>query len=152
MLTGRTCPSPKLRQSANDNLGQANDIDEHRRPPLSLGGGPGVLARLGLPSPSEGGLHARQSRQDVSGALGVGPETSEDLRAFKTNWAQPGGQWSISPAAPSPRRTARSGRQSMALDLSEPVRPLVEGYVVDMVGARTFKKADFWELATGEVR
>jgi hypothetical protein len=44
------------------------------------------------------------------------------------------------------------GRQSMALDLLEPVRPEVEGFVLDMLEARTFRKAEFTETEDGHVR
>lgn len=43
-------------------------------------------------------------------------------------------------------------RQSMALDLMEPVRPAVEGFVLDMLAARTFRKRDFTEAQDGHVR
>ena len=44
------------------------------------------------------------------------------------------------------------GRQSMALDLVEPVRPAAEGFVLDMVSSRTFRKAEFAETDEGHVR
>jgi CRISPR-associated endonuclease Cas1 len=44
------------------------------------------------------------------------------------------------------------GRQSLALDLMEPVRPEVDAFVLDMVERRTFRKADFTETADGHVR
>ena len=44
------------------------------------------------------------------------------------------------------------GRQWMALDLLEPVRPEVEGFVLDMLEARTFRKAEFTETQDGHVR
>lgn len=44
------------------------------------------------------------------------------------------------------------GRQSMALDLMEPVRPLVEGWTLDLLANRTFRKSDFIESADGHVR
>ena len=44
------------------------------------------------------------------------------------------------------------GRQSMALDLMEPVRPQVEGIVLAMLDERTFRKADFSEDSEGHVR
>jgi CRISPR-associated endonuclease Cas1 len=44
------------------------------------------------------------------------------------------------------------GRQSLALDLMEPVRPEVDGFVLDMVERRTFRKAEFTETADGHVR
>lgn len=40
----------------------------------------------------------------------------------------------------------------MALDLMEPVRPKVEGFVLDLIASRTFRKADFTEGADGHVR
>ena len=40
----------------------------------------------------------------------------------------------------------------MALDLMEPVRPEVEGFVLDMLGAPTFRKAEFTETEDGHVR
>jgi len=44
------------------------------------------------------------------------------------------------------------GRQSLALDLMEPVRPEVDGFVLDMVERRTFRKAEFTETSDGHVR
>jgi CRISPR-associated endonuclease Cas1 len=44
------------------------------------------------------------------------------------------------------------GRASMALDVMEPVRPEVEGFVLDMVEHRTFRKAEFTETSDGHVR
>jgi CRISPR-associated endonuclease Cas1 len=44
------------------------------------------------------------------------------------------------------------GRQSLALDLMEPVRPEVDAFVLDMVERRTFRKADFTEISDGHVR
>ena len=44
------------------------------------------------------------------------------------------------------------GRQSLALDLMEPVRPEVDGFVLDMVERRTFRKAEFTEISDGHVR
>jgi CRISPR-associated endonuclease Cas1 len=44
------------------------------------------------------------------------------------------------------------GRQSLALDLMEPLRPEVDGFVLDMVERRTFRKAEFTETADGHVR
>jgi hypothetical protein len=44
------------------------------------------------------------------------------------------------------------GRQSMALDLVEPVRPEVESFVLDMVERRTFRKVEFVETPEGHVR
>jgi CRISPR-associated endonuclease Cas1 len=44
------------------------------------------------------------------------------------------------------------GRQSLALDLMEPVRPEVEAFVLDMVERRTFRKAEFTETSDGHVR
>jgi len=40
----------------------------------------------------------------------------------------------------------------MALDILEPVRPEVEGFVLDMAGHRTFAKAEFIETVDGHVR
>jgi hypothetical protein len=44
------------------------------------------------------------------------------------------------------------GRRSMALDLMEPVRPLVESWTLDFLSRRSFKKADFVETSDGHVR
>jgi CRISPR-associated endonuclease Cas1 len=44
------------------------------------------------------------------------------------------------------------GRQSLALDIMEPVRPEVDGFVLDMVERRTFRKAEFTETSDGHVR
>ncbi len=44
------------------------------------------------------------------------------------------------------------GRQSLALDIMEPVRPEVDAFVLDMVERRTFRKAEFTETADGHVR
>jgi CRISPR-associated endonuclease Cas1 len=44
------------------------------------------------------------------------------------------------------------GRQSLALDLMEPVRPEVDGFVLDVVERRTFRKAEFTETSDGHVR
>jgi len=44
------------------------------------------------------------------------------------------------------------GRQSVALDLMEPVRPEVDAFVLDMVERRTFRKAEFTETSDGHVR
>jgi CRISPR-associated endonuclease Cas1 len=44
------------------------------------------------------------------------------------------------------------GRQSLALDIMEPVRPEVDAFVLDMVGRRTFRKAEFTETSDGHVR
>jgi CRISPR-associated endonuclease Cas1 len=44
------------------------------------------------------------------------------------------------------------GRQSMALDLMEPVRPRVDAFVLDLLGRRTFRKADFTETPDGHCR
>ncbi len=43
-------------------------------------------------------------------------------------------------------------RQSMALDLIEPVRPEAEAFVLDLLASRTFRKADFAQLPDGHVR
>jgi CRISPR-associated endonuclease Cas1 len=44
------------------------------------------------------------------------------------------------------------GRQSLALDVMEPIRPAVEAFVLDLVTERTFRKADFVETSDGHVR
>ena len=44
------------------------------------------------------------------------------------------------------------GRQSLALDLMEPVRPEVDAFVPDKVERRTFRKAEFSERIDGHVR
>ena len=44
------------------------------------------------------------------------------------------------------------GRDSLALDLIEPVRPEVEGYVLDLLAERTFRKAELTETDEGHVR
>jgi CRISPR-associated protein Cas1 len=44
------------------------------------------------------------------------------------------------------------GRQSMALDVMEPVRPEAEAFVLDMLEGRTFRKAEFTETEDGHVR
>jgi hypothetical protein len=44
------------------------------------------------------------------------------------------------------------GRQSLALDIMEPVRPEVDAFVLDMVERRTFRKAEFTETTDGHVR
>jgi CRISPR-associated endonuclease Cas1 len=46
----------------------------------------------------------------------------------------------------------REGRQSLALDVMEPIRPAVEAFVLDLVAERTFRKADFVETSDGHVR
>lgn len=46
--------------------------------------------------------------------------------------------------------TAR--RDSLACDLQETIRPSVERYLLDLLAARTFKRADFLEQPSGEVR
>ncbi len=43
-------------------------------------------------------------------------------------------------------------RQSLALDITEPVRPEVDAFVLDMVERRTFRKAEFTETSDGHVR
>ncbi len=43
-------------------------------------------------------------------------------------------------------------RQSMVLDLMEPIRPDVEAFVLELLGSRTFKKADFAQLPDGHCR
>jgi CRISPR-associated endonuclease Cas1 len=44
------------------------------------------------------------------------------------------------------------GRQSLAFDLIEPVRPEVDNFVLDLLERRTFKKADFIETSDGHCR
>jgi CRISPR-associated endonuclease Cas1 len=44
------------------------------------------------------------------------------------------------------------GRQSMALDLMEPVRPLVEAWTLDLFIQRSFHRSDFVEMDDGHVR
>ncbi len=44
------------------------------------------------------------------------------------------------------------GRQSLALDVMEPVRPDVDASVLDMVERRTFRKVEFTETPDGHVR
>jgi CRISPR-associated endonuclease Cas1 len=44
------------------------------------------------------------------------------------------------------------GRQSLALDLMEPVRPEVDAFMLDMVERHTFRKAEFTETLDGHVR
>lgn len=46
---------------------------------------------------------------------------------------------------------ARS-RPSFALDLIEPIRPLVDAYVLDVLAARTFRKVEFVEATDGWLR
>jgi hypothetical protein len=44
------------------------------------------------------------------------------------------------------------GRQSLALDLIEPVRPLVDSFVLELLEQRTFRKAEFTETTDGHCR
>ena len=44
------------------------------------------------------------------------------------------------------------GRQSLALDVMEPVRPEVDAFVLDLVERRTFRKVEFIETSDGHVR
>ena len=44
------------------------------------------------------------------------------------------------------------GRQSLALDLIEPVRPQVDAFVLDLLERRTFRKVEFTETADGHCR
>jgi hypothetical protein len=44
------------------------------------------------------------------------------------------------------------GRDSLALDLLEPIRPKIEQLALSLVGKRVFRKADFIELADGNCR
>lgn len=48
--------------------------------------------------------------------------------------------------------TDSARRDSLALDLLEPARPLVDRLVLDIVGERTFTPADFIERSDGSVR
>ena len=45
-----------------------------------------------------------------------------------------------------------AGRDSLALDVMEPVRPAVDRFVLDLVAERTFAKRDFVERSDGHVR
>jgi CRISPR-associated endonuclease Cas1 len=44
------------------------------------------------------------------------------------------------------------GRQSLALDLLEPVRPDVDTFILDLLQRRTFRKVEFTETADGQCR
>ena len=44
------------------------------------------------------------------------------------------------------------GRASLALDLLEPVRPMIESFLLDLIEHRTFRKAEFVETTDGQVR
>jgi CRISPR-associated endonuclease Cas1 len=44
------------------------------------------------------------------------------------------------------------GRQSLALDVMEPVRPEVDAFVLDMIECRTFRRVEFIETSDGHVR
>jgi CRISPR associated protein Cas1 len=44
------------------------------------------------------------------------------------------------------------GRQSMALDLIEPVRPQVDAFVLDLMERRAFRKAEFTETSDRHCR
>jgi CRISPR-associated endonuclease Cas1 len=44
------------------------------------------------------------------------------------------------------------GRDSLALDVLEPVRPKVDGFVLDLIAERTFHKRTFAERSDGHVR
>jgi len=44
------------------------------------------------------------------------------------------------------------GRQSLAFDVMEPVRPEVDGFVLDVLASRTFRKVEFVETSDGHVR
>lgn len=46
----------------------------------------------------------------------------------------------------------KKGRDSLALDLVEPVRPTVDRYILDMVRSTVFTRADFVEMRTGQCR
>lgn len=45
-----------------------------------------------------------------------------------------------------------AGRDSLALDVLEPLRPIVDRFVLDLVAERTFHKRDFVERSDGHVR
>jgi hypothetical protein len=46
----------------------------------------------------------------------------------------------------------RRSRDSLAFDLMEPVRPLVEAWVLDLLAKRQFRKAEFFECGDGQCR
>jgi len=48
--------------------------------------------------------------------------------------------------------TDTRGRQSLALDIMEPVRPEVDGFVLDLLERRTFRKVEFTETPEGHCR
>lgn len=48
--------------------------------------------------------------------------------------------------------TDTPNRDSLALDVLEPVRPEVEGWLVSWIAREPFRKADFFETATGNCR
>jgi CRISPR-associated endonuclease Cas1 len=43
-------------------------------------------------------------------------------------------------------------RDSLACDLMEPVRPVVDAWVLDLLGSRTFRRSDFFETREGVCR
>jgi CRISPR/Cas system-associated endonuclease Cas1 len=43
-------------------------------------------------------------------------------------------------------------RQSLALDLIEPIRPQIDAFVLDLLERRTFRKVEFTETADGQCR
>nr|MDP2577561.1 CRISPR-associated endonuclease Cas1 [Candidatus Palauibacterales bacterium] len=43
-------------------------------------------------------------------------------------------------------------RDSLACDLMEPVRPLVDRYLIELLQARTFRRTDFFETRKGVCR
>ena len=47
---------------------------------------------------------------------------------------------------------AKGGHQSLALDLIEPVRPLVDAFALELLERRTFRKVEFTETADGHCR
>jgi CRISPR/Cas system-associated endonuclease Cas1 len=51
-----------------------------------------------------------------------------------------------------PRSQRHQGRASFAPDLIEPVRPEVDGFVLDLLARRTFRKGEFTETADGHCR
>jgi CRISPR-associated endonuclease Cas1 len=44
------------------------------------------------------------------------------------------------------------GRDSLALDLMEPIRPVVDNFVLDLLERRTFRRSDFTETVDGHCR
>ena len=48
--------------------------------------------------------------------------------------------------------TDQRNRDSLACDLMEPVRPLVDTFVLDLLASREFRKEDFFEMGNGQCR